>query len=105
MEVLGEGSFGKVFLGLNTRTGSLMAIKEVDNNPHSSCESSAHCESNACADKQKLAMVKALKHEKDSEIATLLKEKEGLVEEFKKEELKMNRTTVVATYPYWHLRL
>ena len=29
-QVLGQGAFGTVFLGLNTDTGELMAVKQID---------------------------------------------------------------------------
>lgn len=38
-EILGHGTFGRVFLGLNATTGDMMAVKQVQNNGRASKES------------------------------------------------------------------
>jgi len=56
-QLIGKGTFGKVYLGMNTTTGELLAVKQVEVNPRS-----------AGQDKDKMReMVKAL----DSEIDTM----------------------------------
>lgn len=56
-QLIGKGTFGRVYLGMNTTTGELLAVKQVEVNPKTSS-----------ADPQKIReMVKAL----DSEIDTM----------------------------------
>lgn len=56
-ELIGKGSFGKVYLGMNTTTGEILAVKQVEVNPKT-----------AGSDKDKIKeMVKSL----DSEIDTM----------------------------------
>ena len=55
-QLIGKGTFGRVYLGMNTTTGELLAVKQVEVNPRA-----------AGQDKEKIkAMVKALDQEIDT---------------------------------------